>query len=57
MRKSMLNKVKNWRFLWPLARLIPSPIIDRSGRVFLLRAMPKNSICAEIGTHEGNFTK
>lgn len=26
-------------------------------RLFLLQQMPKNSICAEIGVHRGNFSK
>jgi hypothetical protein len=55
MRKSTLNKVKNWRFLWPLARLVPSSLTK--GRIFLLREIPKNSVCAEIGTYDGDFAK
>jgi hypothetical protein len=54
----MINKVKNWRVLWPLARLVPSSLWSLSkGRTFLLKEMPKNSICAEIGTHEGGFAE
>ena len=55
MQKSMINKVKNWRVLLPLARLVPSSLTK--GRTFLLKAMPKNSICAEIGTYDGDFAK
>ena len=55
MRKSMINKVKNWRILLPLARLVPSSLTK--GRTFLLKAMSKNSICAEIGTYNGNFAR
>jgi len=55
MQKSMISKVKNWRVLWPLARLIPSYLTK--GRAFLLKEMPKNSICAEIGTYDGDFAK
>ncbi|NJO18194.1 MAG: class I SAM-dependent methyltransferase [Thioploca sp.] len=55
MRKSMINKVKNWRVLLPLARLVPSSLTK--GRIFLLKEMPRNSICAEIGTYDGNFAR
>jgi Methyltransferase domain len=58
MRDSSRKNWKNWRVLWPLARLIPSSLLSLSeGRAFLLKEMPKNSICAEIGTYEGDFAE
>ncbi len=30
---------------------------DRRARTWLLKSMPKHSICAEIGVHEGDFSK
>ena len=32
-------------------------INQNRSRLFLLQTMPKNSICAEIGVHRGNFSK
>ena len=56
MQKLAINKVKNWRVWWPLARVVPSSFLTK-GRIFLLREMPKKSICAEIGTYNGKFAK
>ncbi|NJO18193.1 MAG: class I SAM-dependent methyltransferase [Thioploca sp.] len=49
---------KNWPVLWSLVRLIPSSLLSLSkGRLFLLKEMPKNSVCAEIGTFKGYFAE
>jgi len=58
MRDSSRKNWKNWRFLWPLAWLVPSSLLSYlSGRAFLLKEMPKNSVCAEIGTFNGGFAE
>ena len=49
---------KNWPVLWSLVRLIPSSLLSLSkGRLFLLKEMPKNSVCVEIGTFKGYFAE
>lgn len=51
----MTHKINN-----PFVRKVISKIyyfIKPKNRDFLLRMMPKNSICAEIGVHKGDFSK
>ena len=39
-----------------LKKLIPNRLREKiNSREFLLKMMPKHSVCAEIGVHEGEF--
>jgi hypothetical protein len=71
LRRALLDQPLVWRIVetaWPYARVLPLSVkkqIDRQGlqrlpkdelRSMLLRRMPKNGICAEIGVWKGDFS-
>jgi hypothetical protein len=51
MVKNLLKRVPGARKLARLLGLIPS-----DHREFLLKMLPKNTVCAEIGVHKGDFS-
>jgi hypothetical protein len=72
LRRAVLDQPLVWRMVeaaWPYARLLPPPArrqLDRrvlqrlpkdQVREMLLRRMPKNGVCVEIGVWKGDFSE
>ena len=72
LRRAVLDQPLVWRLVesaWPHARLLPLPAkrqLDRQVlqrlpkdqvRAMLLRRMPKNGVCVEIGVWKGDFSE
>jgi len=71
LRRAVLDQPLIWRMVegaWPYARLLPLPVkrqLDQwvlqrlpkdEVRAMLLRRMPKNALCVEIGVWKGDFS-